>query len=144
MTVIVVGGVLERDGKYLLVQEAKEGCRGKWNLPAGCLDPGETILEAAKREIKEESGLSVELSGICQIGNRKRKDASFVSIIFTTKVVGGDITFNPNEILDVKWFSYEEILAMKEQLRSKVLIIDAIDSVRKKQIAPLDIVRFLD
>jgi len=144
MTVIVVGGVLECDGKYLLVQEAKEGCRGKWNLPAGRLDPGETILEAAKREIKEESGLSVELSGICQIGNRKRKDASFVSIIFTTKVVGGDITFNPNEILDVKWFSYEEILAMKEQLRSKVLIIGAIDSVRKKQIAPLDIVRFLD
>jgi 8-oxo-dGDP phosphatase len=144
MTVIVVGGVLECDGKYLLVQEAKEGCRGKWNLPAGRLDPGETILEAAKREIKEESGLSVELSGICQIGNRKRKDVSFVSIIFTTKVVGGDIAFNPNEILDVKWFSYEEILAMKEQLRSKVLIIGAIDSVRKKQIAPLDIIRFLD
>ncbi|MCR5573151.1 MAG: NUDIX domain-containing protein [Candidatus Saccharibacteria bacterium] len=144
MTVIVVGGVLERDGKYLLVQEAKEGCRGKWNLPAGRLDPGETILEAAKREIKEESGLSVELSGICQIGNRKRKDVSFVSIIFTTKVVGGDITFDPNEILDVKWFSYDEILVMKEQLRSEVLTIGAIDSVRKKQIAPLGIVCFLD
>ncbi len=144
MTVIVVGGVLERDGKYLLVQEAKEGCRGKWNLPAGRLDPGETIFEAAKREIKEESGLSVDLSGICQIGNRKRKDVSLVSIIFTTKVVGGDITFNPNEILDVKWFGYEEILAMKEQLRSEAFVLGAIDSVRKKQIAPLGIVRFLD
>ena len=68
---IIVGGVLEKDGKYLLVQEAQEKCYGKWNLPAGHLDPNETIIEAAKREIKEESGLDVELTGVCQIGNRK-------------------------------------------------------------------------
>lgn len=31
MGIIIVGGVVEKDGKYLLVQEAKEKCRGKWN-----------------------------------------------------------------------------------------------------------------
>ena len=33
MGIIIVGGVVEKDGKYLLVQEAKEKCRGKWNTP---------------------------------------------------------------------------------------------------------------
>lgn len=47
---VIVGVVIERDDKYLLVQEAKERCRGKWNLPAGHLDPNETILAGAKRE----------------------------------------------------------------------------------------------
>ena len=35
---VIVGGVIEKDGKYLLVQEAKETCYEKWNFPAGHLD----------------------------------------------------------------------------------------------------------
>jgi 8-oxo-dGTP pyrophosphatase MutT (NUDIX family) len=45
---VIVGGVVEKDGKYLLVQEAQEKCRGKWNLPAGHLDPNETIFGLRK------------------------------------------------------------------------------------------------
>ena len=55
----------EKDGKYLLIQEAQAKCRGKWLLEAGHLDPGETIFEGAKREIREECGRDVELTGIC-------------------------------------------------------------------------------
>ena len=141
---IIVGGVLEKDGKYLLVQEAQEKCYGKWNLPAGHLDPNETIIEAAKREIKEESGLDVELTGVCQIGNRKLEDDVFVSVIFSTKVLGGDIKFDPNEILDAKWFSYEELLSMKAQLRSENLILGAINNTRSKLATPISIVEMLN
>lgn len=49
---IVVGGIIEKDGKFLLVQEGKEECRGKWNIPAGHLEPNETILDGVKREVK--------------------------------------------------------------------------------------------
>lgn len=91
---VIVGGVVEKDGKYLLVQEAKEKCRGKWNIPAGHLDPNETIFDAAKREVKEESGLDVELTGVCQIGNKKPENGIFVSVIFSTKVLGESIKFN--------------------------------------------------
>ena len=141
---IIVGGVLEKDGKYLLVQEAQEKCYGKWNLPAGHLDPNETIIEAAKREIKEESGLDVELTGVCQIGNRKLEDDVFVSVIFSTKVLGGGIKFDPNEILDVKWFSYEELLSMKAQLRSENLILGAINNARSELVTPISIVEILN
>lgn len=141
---IIAGGVLEKDGKYLLVQEAQQKCRGKWNLPAGHLDPNETIFEAAKREIMEECGLDVELTGVCQIGNRKLENDTFAAIVFSTKVLGGDIKFNSEEILDVKWFSYEELLSMREQLRSEDLILTAIDNVRDRLVAPIDIVKVID
>ena len=140
---IIVGGVLEKDGKYLLVQGAREKWYGKWDLPAGHLGSNETIFEATKREIKEESGLDVELTGVCQIGNEKRKDEIFISIIFSTKVLSDNIKFNPNEILDVKWFSYEELLSMKEQLRIEKMILGAIDNMRNQLIAPISIVELL-
>ena len=141
---IIVGGVLEKDGKYLLVQEAQEKCRGKWNLPAGHMDPNETIFEATKREIREECGLEVELSGVCQIGNQKLENDAFVSMIFTTRVLDDDIKFDPQEILDVKWFSYEEILSMKEQLRNEKLILGAIDNIRNGLVAPISIVEMIN
>ena len=75
---VIVGCVIEKDGKYLLVQEAQEKCYGKWNLPAGHLDPNETIIDAAKREAKEETGCDVEPTGICQIGNRVAEGVVFV------------------------------------------------------------------
>lgn len=140
---VIVGGVVEKDGKYLLVQEAKEKCRGKWNIPAGHLDPNETIFEAAKREVKEESGFDVELTGVCQIGNQKLENDVFISVVFATKVIGGDINFNPNEILDAKWFTYEEIVATKDQLRMESFVLGAIDNVRNGLVAPIDIVRAL-
>ena len=139
--VIVTGGVVENAGKYLLVQEAKEKCRGKWNLPAGHVDIGEDIFTGAKREIKEETGCDVELTGVCQIGNRKRTDFAFIAIIFVAKIIQETITINdPDEIMDVKWFSYEEILAMCEQIRNVDLLIGAIENQRQGIIAPLEIV----
>lgn len=123
---IIVGGVVEKDGKYLLVQEAQEKCRGKWNIPAGHLDPNETIFDAAKREVKEECGFDVELTGVCQIGTIKREDDAWVSVIFSTRVLNGDIKFDPNEILDAKWFTYEEIVNMKDQLRMESFVLGAI------------------
>ena len=140
---IIVGGVLEKDGKYLLVQGAREKWYGKWDLPAGHLGSNETIFEATKREIKEESGLDVKLTGVCQIGNEKRKNEIFISIIFSTKVLSDNIKFNPSEILDVKWFSYEELLSIKEQLRIEKMILGAIDNMRNQLIAPISIVEML-
>ena len=87
MGTVIVGGVIERDGKFLLVQEAKEKCRGKWNIPAGHLDSNETIFDGAKREIKEETGCNVELTGVLQIGNRVLEDDVLVSVIFSTKLL---------------------------------------------------------
>ena len=94
MGTVIVGGVIERNGKFLLVQEAKEKCRGKWNIPAGHLGSNETIFDGAKREIKEETGCNVELTGVLQIGNRVLEDDVLVSVIFSTKLLDDNITYD--------------------------------------------------
>lgn len=139
-TSIAAGGVIEQEGKYLLIQEAREDIYGKWNLPAGRLDPGETVSEAAKREIYEECGFRVELTGVCQIGSWKLVDNIAIGIIFSTKIVGGEINFNPDEIMDAKWFTYDEILAMRSELRSADFLIGAINNLRNHKVAPIDMV----
>lgn len=139
-TFIAAGGIIEQEGKYLLIQEAREDFHGKWNLPAGQLDPGETVSEAAKREIYEECGFSVELTGVCQIGSWKLVDNIAIGIIFSTKIVGGEINFNPDEIMDAKWFTYDEILAMRSELRSADFLIGAVNNLRSHKLAPIDIV----
>lgn len=114
---IIVGGVVEKDNKYLLVQESKASCYGKWNVPAGHLDPGESIFDGAKREIKEETNCDVELTGVCSIGNHLVPNDTFVAILFTTKLLTDSVKPQAGEILEAKWFTYEEIIAMSDQLR---------------------------
>lgn len=141
MGIIVVGGVIEKDGKFLLVQEAQEKVRGKWNLPAGQLDANETLFDGAKREIFEECGCRVELTGVLQIGNKLIENDSLVSVIFSTKLLEDNIVFNEKEILDVKWFTYEEILNMKDELRSYGLVEGAISAFLNNRISNIDIVK---
>lgn len=143
MGIIIVGGVIKKDNKYLLVQEAQEKCRGKWNIPAGHLDPNETIFEGAKREVLEETGLNVELTGILRIENRVMTDNEFMGVVFSTNIVGGEIKIDPREIMDIKWFTYEEILNMKDDLRSDDLIIDVITQAENNNIIDLDIIQII-
>ncbi len=143
MAQIIVGGVVEKEGKFLLVQEAQEKCRGKWNIPAGHLDPNETIFEGTKREIKEETGCNVELTGVLQVGNWVRTDEAFISVVFATKLVSENIKYDPNEILDVKWFTYDELLNMKDELRNYIWIINSVKALIENKIVDIDLVKMM-
>jgi ADP-ribose pyrophosphatase YjhB (NUDIX family) len=58
---VVAGAVLEKDGKYLLVQEKKPHIYGLWNLPVGKVEEWETSEGTAIREVKEEVNLDIIL-----------------------------------------------------------------------------------
>lgn len=108
-----IAGVVVRDerGRYLMVQEKRIDVRGKWNLPAGRVDPGETPEAAAVREAREETGYEVEIVGkpIFE-GFIEPADRAFH--IYAARIIGGERTINPNEVLDVAWLSYEEITSL--------------------------------
>lgn len=53
-----VGGVVLRDGKALLIRRGKEPFRGRWSVPGGKLEPGETLEQGVVREIREETGIA--------------------------------------------------------------------------------------
>jgi 8-oxo-dGDP phosphatase len=64
----IVAAVLINDqGEVLMMQEAKSTCAGQWYLPAGRMEPGEDITEAAQREVLEETGLHFQLTTLLMV-----------------------------------------------------------------------------
>ena len=71
--------------EVLLVQDAKKECRGSWYLPAGRMEPGETIVEALQREVKEEAGLQCEPLTLLSVEER---GPSWIRFAFLTRPTG--------------------------------------------------------
>lgn len=140
---VIVGGIIEKDGKYLLVQEAKKKCFKKWNFPAGHLDFNESLEQGAIREIKEETGCDVKLDGVCYIANRILDDDLFVMIVFNAKLIKESIKFDEEEILDVKWFDYDEIVNKMDNMLRGSYVRTAVMNQKKKIVAPINIVNIL-
>lgn len=104
---IVAGCVLEKDSKYLLVQEKKSKAYGLWGLPAGHVEPGETIEQAAVREVFEETGFKVEIFKKLRV---EQSDPSRPTLhSFKAKVISGDLRLSPDEHLAARWCTIEEV-----------------------------------
>ena len=141
---VIVGGIIEENGKYLLVQEAKKKCYEKWSFPAGHLELNESLEQGAIREIKEETGCDVELNGVCYIANRILEDRLFVMIVFNAKLIKENIKYDKKEILNVKWIDYDEIMnKMDNKLRGS-FVKKAIYNQNNNLIAPIEIVNILN
>ncbi|BFZ09879.1 hypothetical protein BsWGS_12918 [Bradybaena similaris] len=129
----ICGTVLFDDGgRVLLIQEAKKSCLGTWYLPAGRLEPGETIVEGAKREVREEAGLECDLTALLCIEINSYKWMRFT---FLGKITGGKLKTvdeKDNESLQAKFFSKEDLQQSLACLRHND-ILKLIDLGRKYQ-----------
>lgn len=123
----VVGTIIVKDDKILLIREAGTVDKGKWNLPAGWLDVGENPINGAKREAKEETGFDIKITDFLGVYSLVRSDLQKVDgfirhpikLIFIGKISGEKkYNIDKKEITEVKWFSLEEIEKMsKDELR---------------------------
>lgn len=103
--VSVAAMVMNDDGRILLVNSPWRG----WEYPGGLIEPGETFEEAMRREIREESGVEVEILrfvGIC-----KNLEKDIVNIDFVCRYVGGELTTS-EESTEVIWATPEEAMEM--------------------------------
>ena len=89
----------------------KESAYGKWNLPAGRVDEGETFHEAAVREVFEETGFRVEISRSLPVEHLNPNHP--VLHAFQAVITGGELACPADELLDAKWLTYEEILDLQ-------------------------------
>ncbi|MFH1207538.1 MAG: NUDIX hydrolase [Patescibacteria group bacterium] len=124
---VAAGVLIEKDGKYLLIQEKKKVAYGLWNLPAGKVEGNDTFADTAVREAKEETGLDVEI--IRKIGVFHNDGEGAVKHAFSAKVIGDTLHVKKDEVLDVKWFTYDEIMKMKDKLRDP-WVLDSISALK--------------
>lgn len=103
--VSVAGLVTNSEGKILLVKSPWRG----WEYPGGLIEPGETFQQALHREIREEAGVEVEITGFVGICKNTAKD--IVNIDFTCRYVSGVLTTS-EESTEVIWASPEEALEL--------------------------------
>jgi ADP-ribose pyrophosphatase YjhB (NUDIX family) len=74
--VVAVGGVIVRDAAALIVRRGKEPLRGRWSIPGGAVEAGETLVGAVIREMREETSLEVAVVELLQIVEPLFRDAA--------------------------------------------------------------------
>jgi 8-oxo-dGTP diphosphatase len=71
---VSVGGVVIFDGRVALIRRGNEPRKGEWSIPGGKLELGETLVEGVRREVREETGLDVEVVGLIESLERVFRD----------------------------------------------------------------------
>ncbi len=111
--IVGVGAVVIRDGQVLLVQRAQEPLSGKWTLPGGAVELGETLVEAVVRELREETGLEVRVLELVEAFERIVRDESdrprfhYVLLDYLCVPVSGDLLAG-SDVAAAKWVRPEE------------------------------------
>ncbi len=118
---LTVDGILVMDEKVLLVKRGREPFKGMYALPGGFVDYGEKTEDAIVREMKEETGLEVEVEGLLGVYSDPHRDprGHTVSVVYVLRLKGGKLSagddaseaaFFPLDSLPQLAFDHEKIL----------------------------------
>jgi 8-oxo-dGTP diphosphatase len=102
-SVSVAAAVVDDDGRVLVIQRRDNG---RWEPPGGVLEMNESIPEGVAREVREETGLSVELTRLT--GVYKNMVRGVVAIMFRARVTGGTLSAS-DESSCVEWWTPEDV-----------------------------------
>lgn len=133
---VSAGGVAVREGLIALIKTTEEG---RWQLPKGLIDPGETPEQAALREVNEEAGIKCEIVELLEVieywfygsydGPRKRyhKKVHF----YLMQYISGDVADHDHEVTEARWVSPADALEMLSFQNEKDVLTKAISLVSK-------------
>ena len=140
----IVDVLIVREGKFLLVEEGKPGRKGLFNLPGGHVEAHETLFDAAIREAKEETGYSIELTGVVGIYQAIYPHVNVSGPVFSAKITGGSPAPTP-EHPTLKWVTKDELYALAKEgkLFTKYPPF-AVTHYTTRGVFPLDIVASYD
>jgi len=89
---VAVGGfVFDPGGRVLLVERGTPPGEGLWSVPGGKLEPGETLVQAVAREVREETGLVVEVGTLACVVERMGDDYHYVILDYLARPIGGKL-----------------------------------------------------
>ena len=109
---LAVGAVVLHHDHVLLVRRATPPEAGRWSFPGGRVEPGEHMADAAAREVREETGLDVEISRPLDWVERIGPDDHFVIVDFAATVSERQTPTPADDAADARWVHFDEISAL--------------------------------
>ncbi|RXJ01840.1 NUDIX hydrolase [Anaerobacillus alkaliphilus] len=109
---LAAAGIVIKEGKWLVVKKKYGGLKGLWSIPAGFVHEGETVDEAAVREVAEETGVLTRVKDI--VGIRTGVINETISdnmIVFLLEETGGSLEVQEGEIEAAEYLSKEQLEA---------------------------------
>ncbi len=112
MPLVGAGAVVVKDGRVLLVQRGHEPLKGQWSLPGGLLEIGESLHAGVVREVREETGLSVEPVELIELLDRIHREGErvkfhYVIADYLCRVTGGALAA-ASDAAGVRWVERAE------------------------------------
>jgi 8-oxo-dGTP diphosphatase len=111
--VVGVGAVIVKDGKAIIIKRAHEPYKGQWSIPGGRVELGERLADAVRREMREETGLEVDVGPMIEVFERIQRDEAgvryhFVIIDYLCACVGGTLCAG-DDAADAVWVTSDEL-----------------------------------
>ncbi|HZP76639.1 MAG TPA: NUDIX hydrolase [Pseudolabrys sp.] len=114
---LAVSAAIFRDGKVLIVRRARPPAHGLYTLPGGGVEIGETLADAAMREVREETGMTI--APVALAGHREaiardeagRVKRHFVILCFAARWMSGEPALN-NELSEARWIEPAELAGL--------------------------------
>jgi 8-oxo-dGTP diphosphatase len=112
-----VGAIIIENSRVVLVKRAHPPLQAQWSIPGGVLEVGELVREAAVREAREETGLTVEPGELLGVYDRVLRDPDgrvqyhYVLVDFLCRRVSGELQA-ADDAAAVRWFTREELPAL--------------------------------
>ena len=112
--IVGVGAIIIQNGKILIVRRGSEPGKGKWSVPGGLVELGETVKQTVVREVKEECGLDAEVDKLIDVVDSMTFDENgklkyhFVILDFFVKLKGGELKPG-DDAKEALWVPLEEV-----------------------------------
>jgi ADP-ribose pyrophosphatase YjhB (NUDIX family) len=138
---VTVATVICKDNRFLMVKEMSLD-KLVYNQPAGHLEDGETLLEAATRETLEETCWNTNFVHYLGVSQYLAPNmATYIRHSFVALALSlNELQIRDSDILDIEWLSYEQLLIKKDSLRSP-LVMNDIKRYRRQAFLPLDTIQ---
>jgi len=135
---LAVSAAIVHDGRVLAVRRARKPAIGLYTVPGGVVEAGETLFEAAIREVREETALSIE--PVALAGHREaiirdkegRVERHFVILCFAARLIGGELRLN-EELDDARWLEPHELNGLETTDGLAEIVAAAVDLVGHRQ-----------
>lgn len=102
-----VGVVVWRGDEVLLIRRGKEPFKGQWSIPGGTLEFGETLHEAALRELAEETSVTAEIAGLIDVYESVSPTGHYVMIDYAARWLEGEPVAG-DDAADARFFTFDE------------------------------------